>query len=73
MKECLNFVVKIYAFSDQIFLKEQQNMSTFAFVCFRLLSGCTIFSSRAISEVGEDEVRVMALLPGAILKVERVF
>ena len=67
VKECLNFVVKIYAFSDQIFLKEQQNLST----C--LLSGCTIFSSRAISEVGEDEVRVMALLPGVILKVEKVF
>ena len=31
---------------------------------FCLLFGCCISSSRAISEVGEDEVRVMALLPG---------
>ena len=47
-------IIEIFALTKHLFINK--------FSC--LLFGCLISSSRAISEVGEDEVRVMALLPG---------
>ena len=37
-----------------------------------MLFECLISSSRAISEVGEDEVRVVALLPGYLEEFSKV-